>query len=151
MKVDSLCLHLQGNQWELTGMWACKSQAWAPVGYDLELRYRWRSEVLVAQSCPTLSDPRDWGLPDSSVHGILQSRKLEWIAIPSCMGSSWPRDQTCISCGSCIAGGFFTTEPLGKPSNQWYQPLIYLFSDIIFFPFLKKPLLYAFEIMLVSS
>ena len=29
-------------------------------------------------------------------------------------GSSWPRDQTCISCGSCIAGRFFTTEPLGK-------------------------------------
>ena len=31
------------------------------------------------------------------------------------LGSSPPRDQTRVSCGSCIAGGFFTTEPPGKP------------------------------------
>ena len=35
----------------------------------------------VAQSCPTLCDPRDCGLPGSSVHGIYQARILEWVAI----------------------------------------------------------------------
>ena len=38
--------------------------------------------LLVSQSCPTLCDPMDCGLPGSSVHGILQARILEWIAIP---------------------------------------------------------------------
>ena len=38
--------------------------------------------VLVAQSCPTLCDPMDCSLPGFSVHGILQARKLEWVAIP---------------------------------------------------------------------
>ena len=38
--------------------------------------------VLVAQSCPTLCDPMDYRPPCSSVHGILQVRILEWIAIP---------------------------------------------------------------------
>ena len=38
---------------------------------------------LVAQSCLTLCDPMDCGLPGSSVHGILQLRTLEWVAMPS--------------------------------------------------------------------
>ena len=41
-----------------------------------------KCEVLVVQSCPTLCDPMDCKLPGSSVHGILQARKLEWVAIP---------------------------------------------------------------------
>ena len=40
-----------------------------------------KSEREVAQSCPTLSDPMDCSLPDSSVHGIFQARVLEWGAI----------------------------------------------------------------------
>ena len=39
-------------------------------------------KVLIAQSCPALCDPKDWSLPDSSIHGILQARVLEWVAIP---------------------------------------------------------------------
>ena len=39
------------------------------------------SESEVAQSCLTLSDPRDCSLPGSSVHGIFQARVLEWVAI----------------------------------------------------------------------
>ena len=62
------------------------------------------------QSCPTLCNPIDCGLPGSSVHRILQARRLEWAAIPS-RGSSWPRDQTCIS---YIAGGFFTCWAIGE-------------------------------------
>ena len=67
------------------------------------------------QSCPTLSDPVDYSPPGSSVHGILQARILEWTAMPSSRGSSQPRNQTHIFCVSCIAGGFFIAEPLGKP------------------------------------
>ena len=37
----------------------------------------------VAQSCPTLCDPTDYSPPGSSVHGILQARTLEWVAVPS--------------------------------------------------------------------
>ena len=60
----------------------------------------------VAQSCPTPCDPMDCSPPGSSVHGILQARILEWVAMPSSRGSSQPRDQTHVS---CIAGGFFTS------------------------------------------
>ena len=49
------------------------------------------------QSCPILCDPMDCGLPGFSVHGILQARILEWVAMPLSRGSSLPRDQTCVS------------------------------------------------------
>ena len=52
------------------------------------------SESEVAQSCPTLCNPVDGSLPGSSVHGILQARVLEWVAISFSRGSSRPRDQT---------------------------------------------------------
>ena len=45
---------------------------------------------------------------------FFQARILEWVAISYSRESSWPRDQTCISCVSALAGGFFTTEPPGK-------------------------------------
>ena len=54
------------------------------------------------QSCLTLCDPMDCSPPGSSVHGILQARILEWLAMPSSMGSSQLRDWTRISCVSCI-------------------------------------------------
>ena len=60
--------------------------------------------VLVAQLCLTFCNPTDYSLPGSSVHGILQVRILEWIAISFSRGSSRPKDQTLVS---CIAGRFF--------------------------------------------
>ena len=66
---------------------------------------------LVAKSYPVLRDPMDCNLPGSSVHWILQARILEWVAISSSRGSSQPKDQTHVS---CIAGGFFTTDPPWK-------------------------------------
>ena len=58
---------------------------------------------------------------DSSVHGIFQARIREWVAIFSLRGSSRPRNRTCISLVSCIAGGFFTCwatwEALGPVSG----------------------------------
>ena len=61
--------------------------------------------VLCDQSC-RLCDPVNCNLPSSSVHGIFQTRILGWVAMPSFRGSSWPRDQTCISCVSCIGRWF---------------------------------------------
>ena len=45
-------------------------------------------KVLVTQSCPNLCNPMDYSQPGSSVHGILQARILEWVAMPSLRGSS---------------------------------------------------------------
>ena len=56
--------------------------------------------------------------PDSPVHGILQARILEWVAMPSSRGSSQPRDQTSIS---YIARGFCTSEPLRKTTTSIYS------------------------------
>ena len=67
---------------------------------------------LIAWSCPTLCDPMDCSPSGSSVHGILQARILEWVAMPSCRASSQPRDQTQVS---CTAGRF--SEPPGNPKN----------------------------------
>ena len=72
----------------------------------------WRCGAKSLQSCPTLSDPMDCSPLGSSVQGILQARILEWVAISPSRESSKQRDWTCFS---CIAGGFFTTEPPGKP------------------------------------
>ena len=56
----------------------------------------------------------------SSVHGILQARILEWAARPSSRRSSRTRDRTWAFCISCTAGGFFITEPSGKPEILFY-------------------------------
>ena len=54
-------------------------------------------ESEVAQSCPNPCDPVDCSPPGSSVHGILQARILEWVAISFSRGSSQPMDQTRVS------------------------------------------------------
>ena len=54
----------------------------------------------------------------SSVHGILQARVLMWATMSSSRGSSPSKDQTLVSCGSCITAVFFTTEHQGSPSRQ---------------------------------
>ena len=55
-----------------------------------------------------------FSLPGSPVHRIFKARILEWVAISSFRGSSPLRDISCISESPALAGGFFTTEPLGK-------------------------------------
>ena len=84
------------------------------------------------QSCPTLCDPVDRSPPGSSGHSILQAGILEWVAMPSCRGSSRPRDRTQVC---CLAGRFFTSEPPEKPCPHHY---LYLFPETIHHP-QKKP------------
>jgi len=88
--------------------------------------HRVLSSVLVAQSCLIFCNPMDCSSPGSSVHGILQARILEWVAMPSSKGSFWLGDKTWIS---CIAGKFFTICVLVLIKEQSYYP-----SPPLFFP-----------------
>ena len=59
----------------------------------------------------------DCSPPGRSVHGILQGRILEWVAIPCSRGSFRPRDRTRISCVSCIGRWVLYHQCLGRPNN----------------------------------
>ena len=73
------------------------------------------------QLCLTLCDAMDCSLPGSSVHGILQARMLEWIAVPFSRGSSQPRDRTSFSCLlHCQADSLPLASP-GKPHTLRQQ------------------------------
>ena len=80
---------------------------------------------LVDQSCPTLCNSMRCSPPDSLVHAVLQARILEWVVMPFSRGSSWPRDQTCIS---WIAGRFFTIWA----TLEAHYCLIYTIMVVIF-------------------
>ena len=78
---------------------------------------------------PTLCGPMDCNLPDSSVHGILQARILEWVAMPSSRGSFWPKDWTPTSLASpALAGRFFTTSTTWKAQGYDSRVKWWLFS-----------------------
>ena len=70
----------------------------------------------VARLCPTLCDSMGFSWLGSSVHGILQARTLEWVAMPSSRGSSQPRVQTQVSLGSLQVDSL-PSEPPGKSKN----------------------------------
>ena len=64
---------------------------WWNIMQSLKIQYKFslrkKVKVEVTQSCLTLCNPMDY-----TVHGILQARILEWVAIPFSRGSSQPRD-----------------------------------------------------------
>ena len=106
-------VHLQGKLFNITII-----QIYAPTSNSEEaederfyedLQDLLESESEVVQSCPTLCDPVDCGLPGSSVHGILQVGILEWVAMPSSRGSFQPRDR----------------EPASLTSNMHWQQVLY--------------------------
>ena len=74
--------------------------------WGLTVRHNWSYLAAAAaklfQLSLTLCDPMDCSPPGSSVHGILQVRILEWVAISPSRGSSWARDRTWVSDVSCI-------------------------------------------------
>ena len=80
----------------------------------------------------------DGSLPGSSVHGILQERILEWVAIPFSKGSSWPRDRTHVSYISYIGRWvlhheFLTTSegsPIQDPSPMPANPFSLFLSSV---------------------
>ena len=71
--------------------------------------------VVVAQLCLILCDPMDCSPPDSSVHGIVQIRRLEGVAISfSCLDLPEPGIKPASLVSPALAGGFFITVPPGK-------------------------------------
>ena len=80
---------------------------------------------LVAQLCLTLCNRKDYSLPGSSVHGILQARILEWVAFTFSRGSSQPRDRTQVS---HTGGRFFTTWATREAQERVLEWVAYPFS-----------------------
>ena len=74
---------------------------------------------------PTLCNPMDCSPPGSSSHGIFQARTLQWGAISYSRESSWLRDQTWVSCISCISRRVFTA---GLPGMSYLSYFPVLFS-----------------------
>ena len=109
--------------------------------YESELK------VLVTQSCLTLYDPRDCSPPGSFVHGILQARILEWVAITFSSGSSCSRHQTGVS---CIAGGFFTIWAIKEAPWKHYSRC-HMSTRAGHFWFIIKSLLYITDWRFVTQ
>ena len=109
----------------LTVVHSVTSSATASCPYSIAFQIGWSvlpavpanelGKVKVAQSCPTLCDPRDY-----TVHGNLQARILEWAAFPFSRGSSQPRDWTQIF---CTAGGFFTSWAIREAHESGNLPV----------------------------
>ena len=83
------------------------------------------TEVRVAELCPTLCDPMDY-----RIHGILQARILEWVAVPFSRGSSQPRDQTQIS---SIAGRSKKIQPSKMWNSYRTTAVIHLSAGYVWF------------------
>ena len=97
--------------------------------YYLYLNCTFYVHVLVTQSCPTLCNPINWSPPGSSIHGILQARVLEWVAISFSRESSKPRDQTRVS---QIPGRCFNLWATREaPFNQYIYCLIFCICNIL--------------------
>ena len=75
--------------------------------------------------CLILYDPVDCSSSRSSVHGILEARILEWVAMPSSRGSSWPRDRTHVSL--CLLHWQAGSLPLVSPEKPIYIYTLYMY------------------------
>ena len=117
-----LLFFVSGSRWKQPTHLPVEGRA-GQINYDVP-RDRTETSVLLyvcetsgaclVQSYSTLCDPMDCSPLGSSVHGILQARTLEWVAMSFSRGSSWPRDQTHVS---CTASRVFTTEPSWEPQD----------------------------------
>ena len=123
---------------------------WAPIPLWDMLESEIVSRSVVSNSlqphgskpwCPTLCSPMVanpnslqplCSPPGSSVHGILQVRILEWVAIPFFRGLSWPRDWILVS---CIAGRFFTIWATREAPEICLPHHILIFWWLVPFPY----------------
>ena len=95
--LPAFCFDKPNNQAAEQWPWYCRE-------------WKVKVKVLVDEGCLTLCSPMDCSPQGSSVHGILQARILEWVAIPFSRGSSQPREQTWVS---CIAGWLYHLRQKG--------------------------------------
>ena len=104
--------------------------------------------VLVAPLCPTFCDRMDCSQPCSSVHGILQARILEWVAIPFSRGYSDPR----IEPGSpALQADSLPSEPPGRPNSILhkcnYFDLCYFTAKTLKLPYRSVYCLYRKQVV----
>ena len=104
--------------------------------------------VLVAPLCPTFCDRMDCSQPGSSVHGILQARILEWVAIPFSRGYSDPR----IEPGSpALQADSLPSEPTGRPNSILhkcnYFDLCYFTAKTLKLPYRSVYCLYRKQVV----
>ena len=94
--------------------------------FDIKLPFMLHAQLL--WSCPALCDPMHCSAPGYSVHGVLQERTPEWVAMPFSKGSSWPRIRTRVSSLSYTAGRFFPHWAIGDAlklaSGPFPHPLV---------------------------
>ena len=128
--------------WAVVGGWAGGGQAgfhrpplssWTRSPWEMQTAHPSQRCLCASQvaSVVSLCNPMDCSPPGSSVHGILQARILEWVAMPSCRGSSLPRDWTHVSYVSCIGRWVLCHQRhLGSPHHS--GPSLIRSSSIIY-------------------
>ena len=95
---------------------------------DNEKKVKVSYSVMSNSTAPILSNSVQFcSPPGSSVHGMLQAKILEWVAISISRRSSQARGRVHLS---CIAGRFLPSEPPGKPWWRYFPRLIHIFSII---------------------
>ena len=124
-KKDSFCLAFPPSHSQVSWSGQTSRLSWGqwsrPVG-----EYAWRGICMCAKSlqlCSTLCNPMDCTPPGSSVHGILQARILEWVALFSSSLSIWPRDWIRVSYVFFTGRWFFTTGTIWEDhmEGNWSQ------------------------------
>ena len=121
-----LCLGWAYNEAEQLSVWShrpgrnrhrgCGDHFWGGLLRWWYLSKAWRTweSGSVSRSVVSLCNPMDCSPPGSSVHGILQARILEWIAVSFSGISSWPRDQTQVSCKQIL----YSFSHQGSPNEE---------------------------------
>ena len=93
---------LKWARWFLLGSWLTHFHGWITVvKITVKVKALFKVKNIMCaqflQLCQTLCNPMNYSPPGSSFHGLLQARKLEWVAMPSSRGSSPPKDRTFVS------------------------------------------------------
>ena len=109
----------------------------------------WATKINVRSVASVVPDslwPMDCSLPGSSVHGILQARILEWIAVLSSRGSSWPTNRIHICGISCIASRFFTHSATWEAHQKELLSVIQFCLSFLFFQAGSGPQISCYDI-----
>ena len=102
-------------QWISSFRFAKGKKSWRSVSQQCDSSLSTPSlSQCVAQSCASLGDPMDSSLPGSCVHGILQARILEWVAIPF---SRRPSNPGIMPWSPALQADSLLSEPAAKPHN----------------------------------
>ena len=86
---------------------------------------------MCTQSCSTLCQSMNCSPPGSSDHGILQAKILQWAAISYSRGSSQPRDQTCVSCISCIGRWILYSWHNQGMGNSFFFKYLFIYLAVL--------------------